>query len=74
MYNFENSPHPLTPSSKRGEGEPNPPLAPLPPWERGWGEGGSGKLYIALPLSILLPNCQLPLEDVLKVISCDFRH
>jgi len=29
-----NSPHPLAPSPKKGEGETNPFKVPLPPWER----------------------------------------
>ncbi|GEM_PF-2825084 len=43
-------PQPLLPG---GEGEPIQILAPLPFWERGWGEGGSGKLHITLTKKLL---------------------
>jgi len=47
-------PQPLLPVE---EGEPIQILAPLPKGERGWGEGGSGKLHIAyLPLFIAVLN------------------
>ncbi len=34
-----NSPHPLAPSPSREKGNRTQVLAPLPLWERGWGEG-----------------------------------